>query len=71
MPIGFAQQFSYWTALIVPLLFYIFISIEMIAEEIEDPFGKDENDLPTMPSMRPSGKMWMKSSVGVIPNINV
>lgn len=47
MPIGFAQQFSYWTALIVPLLFYIFISIEMIAEEIEDPFGKDENDLPT------------------------
>jgi putative membrane protein len=25
---------------------YVFASIELIAEEIEDPFGEDENDLP-------------------------
>ena len=31
---------------IVAALFYIFVSIEMIAEEIEDPFGVDANDLP-------------------------
>lgn len=31
----------------VPLLFYVFGSIELIAEEIEDPFGLDDNDLPT------------------------
>ena len=47
MPIGFVREFGYWSAAIVPLLFYIFASIEMIAEEIEDPFGKDANDLPT------------------------
>jgi ion channel-forming bestrophin family protein len=47
MPFGFAMEFGYWSALIVPLLFYIFGSIELIAEEIEDPFGLDDNDLPT------------------------
>lgn len=47
MPFGFAMEFGYWAILIVPLLFYIFGSIELIAEEIEDPFGVDDNDLPT------------------------
>jgi putative membrane protein len=28
-------------------MLYVFGSIELIAEEIEDPFGKDVNDLPT------------------------
>lgn len=46
MPFGFAMEFEYWSILIVPLLFYIFGSIELIAEEIEDPFGMDDNDLP-------------------------
>jgi len=47
MPFGFAMEFGYWTCMIVPVLFYIFGSIELIAEEIEDPFGTDDNDLPT------------------------
>lgn len=47
MPFGFAMEFGYWSVLIVALLFYIFGSIELIAEEIEDPFGLDDNDLPT------------------------
>ena len=47
MPFGFAMEFAYWSVMIVPLLFYIFASIELIAEEIEDPFGMDDNDLPT------------------------
>ncbi|MDP2174668.1 MAG: bestrophin family ion channel [Bacteroidota bacterium] len=47
MPFGFAMEFGYWSILIVSLLFYIFGSIELIAEEIEDPFGRDDNDLPT------------------------
>ena len=28
------------------LVFYILVSVELIAEEIEDPFGVDDNDLP-------------------------
>ena len=46
MPIGFVREFGYWAMPIVAALFYIFVSIEMIAEEIEDPFGVDANDLP-------------------------
>ncbi len=46
MPIGFVREFGYWAMPIVGILFYIFASIELIAEEIEDPFGSDTNDLP-------------------------
>jgi putative membrane protein len=31
----------------VIIISYILLSVELIAEEIEDPFGKDINDLPT------------------------
>lgn len=47
MPIGFVLDFKYWAIPIVTLVFYAFASIEVIAEEIEDPFGTDANDLPT------------------------
>ena len=46
IPFGFVREFGYWSAPIVALLFYVFGSIELIAEEIEDPFGDDANDLP-------------------------
>lgn len=45
MPLGFVLEFKYWAAPIVTLVFYAFAGIEMIAEEIEDPFGTDNNDL--------------------------
>ena len=47
LPFGFVTTFYYVTIPIVVLLFYILVSIELIAEEIEDPFGTDVNDLPT------------------------
>ena len=47
LPFGFVTTFFYFTILIVALIFYILVSIELIAEEIEDPFGLDVNDLPT------------------------
>lgn len=47
MPIGFVIEFKYWAVPIVAIIFYVFASIEVIAEEIEDPFGTDANDLPT------------------------
>ena len=46
MPFCFALQFGYWTIGITIVVFYAFASIELIAEEIEDPFGTDDNDLP-------------------------
>jgi putative membrane protein len=47
MPIGFVLDFGYWAVPIVMFIFYAFASIEVIAEEIEDPFGTEANDLPT------------------------
>ncbi len=47
MPLGLVFDFQYWTIPIVTFVLYVFGSLELIAEEIEDPFGEDANDLPT------------------------
>lgn len=47
LPFGFMGDFHYWTIAIVLLLAYILLGTELIAEEIEEPFGGDINDLPT------------------------
>lgn len=46
LPIGLAFTLHYLLIPVVALVFYVLASLEMIAEEIEDPFGSDENDLP-------------------------
>ncbi|MCW3122664.1 MAG: rane protein [Flavipsychrobacter sp.] len=46
LPFGLAFTLHYMTVPIVGLAFYVLASLELIAEEIEDPFGKDDNDLP-------------------------
>lgn len=46
LPMGFAIDMGYFVALVVAFVFYVLASLELIAEEIEDPFGKDPNDLP-------------------------
>lgn len=47
LPLAFVSLFGYYSALIATFIFYVFVSIEVLAEEIEDPFGQDSNDLPT------------------------
>jgi len=47
MPLAFVEIFGYYSAFISTFVFYALVSMEVLAEEIEDPFGKDENDLPT------------------------
>lgn len=46
LPLFFGGEFGYTAVPITMILLYVFASIELIAEEIEDPFGTDENDLP-------------------------
>lgn len=46
MPLAFVEQFEYWSVLISTFVFYALVSMEILAEEIEDPFGTDTNDLP-------------------------
>ncbi|MBL7931790.1 MAG: hypothetical protein JNL60_07810 [Bacteroidia bacterium] len=47
MPVSFGLTIGYWAVPIVMIMFYAFASLELISEEIEDPFGTDSNDLPT------------------------
>lgn len=47
IPFCFVHPFGYWTALFSVFVFYVLASLELIAEEIENPFGDDANDLPT------------------------
>lgn len=47
LPLAFVTQFGYFSALIATFVFYVLVSMEVLAEEIEDPFGEDDNDLPT------------------------
>jgi putative membrane protein len=47
LPFAFVNLFGYYSALIATFVFYVLVSMEVLAEEIEDPFGEDDNDLPT------------------------
>ncbi|MBK5279624.1 MAG: hypothetical protein JJE09_12250 [Bacteroidia bacterium] len=47
LPFGFVTTSGYITVPIVLLITFVLLSVELIAEEIEDPFGRDMNDLPT------------------------
>jgi putative membrane protein len=46
LPFGFVFSLGFLTVPIVAFVFYVLASMEIIAEEIEEPFGKDSNDLP-------------------------
>lgn len=46
LPLAFVNMFGYYSALIATFVFYALVSMEVLAEEIEDPFGDDDNDLP-------------------------
>ncbi len=46
LPFGLVSVFGYFTCLLTTFTFYVFVSLEIISEEIEDPFGTDDNDLP-------------------------
>ena len=47
LPVGYVFSLSYYVIPVVAFIFYVLASLELIAEEIEDPFGGDDNDVPT------------------------
>lgn len=46
LPFGYVFSLGYFVVPMVGFIFYVLTSLELIAEEIEEPFGADENDLP-------------------------
>jgi putative membrane protein len=47
LPFAFVTTSGFITIPIVVIITFVLLSVELIAEEIEDPFGKDVTDLPT------------------------
>jgi putative membrane protein len=47
LPFSLVFSLGYYSIPVVGFIFYALTSLELISEEIEDPFGKDANDLPT------------------------
>lgn len=47
LPFAYVFILGYFVIPVVVFIFYVLASLELIAEEIEDPFGIDANDLPT------------------------
>lgn len=47
LPFGYVFTLGYYVIPVVAFVFYVLASLELIAEEIEDPFGGDPNDVPT------------------------
>ena len=47
LPFGYVFNLGYYVVPVVAFVFYVLASLELIAEEIEDPFGGDPNDIPT------------------------
>ncbi len=48
LPIGYVFTAGYFVVPLVMITFYVLLSLELIAEEIEDPFNGGEDDLPTL-----------------------
>ena len=46
LPWGYVYNLGYLVIPVVAFIFYVLASLELVAEEIEDPFGTDSNDLP-------------------------
>lgn len=46
MPFGYVFSLGYLIIPMIVFIFFVLASLELIAEEIEDPFGHDANDLP-------------------------
>jgi len=47
LPFGLVFSLGYYVIPVVALILYVLASLELIAEEIEDPFSGDANDVPT------------------------
>ena len=56
LPFTFTFSLGYYCIPVIAFIFYALTSLELIAEEIEDPFGFDDNDLPTETLAKNIGK---------------
>lgn len=46
LPFGLAGTLGWWTPLVSAVLAYAFFGLDQLGDELEEPFGLDQNDLP-------------------------
>jgi ion channel-forming bestrophin family protein len=46
LPLPLVHELAYWSVPTILVIFYALAGVKNIGEEIEEPFGKDKNDLP-------------------------
>jgi putative membrane protein len=46
LPLGYVFSLGFLSVPVVAFIFYVLASLEVVAEEVEQPFGTDNNDLP-------------------------
>ena len=46
LPVAYGMSIGYMMIFLTVLVFYVLMSLEVLAEEIEEPFNNEENDLP-------------------------
>lgn len=46
LPVAYVVSIGYFMVPLTMFIYYVLMSLEIIAEEIEDPFNNDENDIP-------------------------
>jgi putative membrane protein len=49
IPFGFTEDFAAWMLLFLLVFFYFYAGLEIVSDEVEDPFGFDPDDLPVEP----------------------
>lgn len=49
IPFGFTEEYSVWMLLFLVTFFFFYSGLEIVSEEVEDPFGFDPDDLPVEP----------------------
>lgn len=45
LPWGISRDFGWWTVPLTALVAYFMLGLEVVAEDVEEPFGEDEDDL--------------------------
>jgi putative membrane protein len=45
-PFGWVDKFGYFIIPMILMMVYVLLGLEILSEELENPFGTDDNDLP-------------------------
>ena len=66
LPIGLSTSIGWLTTLVAPFIAYTFLALDVIGEQIEEPFGTEPNDL-ALASMCHGIEMSVCELVGETP----